>query len=545
MMRLYWCHLRFDRGRSPLLALSAFLLSFSLLAQEPAQPTSLQGTVRDADGKAVAEASILMRKKDSTDSFLVHTDARGSYSFAQLPEGVYSLHATKDGYAAAEVSAVFLRPRESKIIDLTLVALASKGSAASAPQFFDQPQFTVAGVTDTTSLGGHGSDTIARTRNSLAKDTVSLAETATRPSRDAAREKSLRELAKRQPDDFGVNHQLGQLLVASGRAQEAIPFLERATAKDPANYENAYDLALANLESGNYAIARDQATKLLIGHDQADLHHLLGDVDEKLGHSLEAVRHYQRAAELDPSESHLFDWGAELLLHHAPEPAMEVFSKGNRLFPGSSRMLVGLGAASFARGAYDEAVQRICRASDLNPNDPVPYQFLGKIEEAENQANPDLVEKLHRYVTLKPDTADANYYYALGLWKSRNRTHDKGGIAEVESLLKTAIQINPRHAAAALQLGIVHSEQGAYNEAISDYRNALDADPGMEEAHYRLAQAYRQIGNAEKAKEELRLYGQSAKESEQKQDRERHEIKQFVYTLRDQSAPKPSDTEPQ
>jgi lipopolysaccharide biosynthesis regulator YciM len=119
----------------------------------------------------------------------------------------------------------------------------------------------------------------------------------------------------------------------------------------------------------------------------------------------------------------------------------------------------------------------------------------------------------------------------------RSAAQDKRSSTKVESLLKTAIQVNPQHAAASLQLGIVHSDQGAYNEAISDYRKALDADPGMEEAHYRLAQAYRQIGNAEKAKEELRLYGQLAKESQQKQDRERHEIKQFVYTLRDQSAP--------
>jgi lipopolysaccharide biosynthesis regulator YciM len=140
-------------------------------------------------------------------------------------------------------------------------------------------------------------------------------------------------------------------------------------------------------------------------------------------------------------------------------------------------------------------------------------------------------------VTLHPDSADANYYYALGLWKLRSAAQDKRSSTKVESLLKTAIQVNPQHAAASLQLGIVHSDQGAYNEAISDYRKALDADPGMEEAHYRLAQAYRQIGNAEKAKEELRLYGQLAKESQQKQDRERHEIKQFVYTLRDQSAP--------
>jgi hypothetical protein len=55
----------------------------------------------------------------------------------------------------------------------------------------------------------------------------------------------------------------------------------------------------------------------------------------------------------------------------------------------------------------------------------------------------------------------------------------------------------------------------------------------MEEAHYRLAQAYRQIGEADKAKAELQIYDQMSKESAENSERERHEIRQFVYTLRD------------
>jgi tetratricopeptide (TPR) repeat protein len=544
MPRLYWPRLVFNRFEPlnlvniALLLVSLNLVSLNGVGQQPADLASLHGVVRDADGRPVAQTAILLHRKSSADSLNSQTDSQGNYSFQGLSDGMYSLRGSKTGYADTEISSVFLRPHESKTVDLTLgLVQQGQGPATSSPQFFDQPQFTVAGVTDTTNLGGHGSDTVVRTRNSLAKDTVSLGETTVKASFDAEREKSLRALAERQPVDFGANHQLGQLLIASGKAREAIPFLERAAAKEPGNYENAYDLALANAQAGNYAIARDEAAKLLATHDQANLHHLLGDVHEKLGDSLEAVRHYQRAAELDPSESNLFDWGAELLLHHAPEPAVEVFSKGNRLYPGSARMLLGLGAAYFARGAYDEAIQRVCSASDLNPNDPVPYLFLGEIEQAQTVPSNELVEKLRRFLTLQPENADANYYYAVGLWKRRNAAPEKHNVARVESLLKTAIQINPKHAAAALQLGIVHSEQGAYSEAISDYRKALDYDPQMEEAHYRMAQAYRQTGDSEKAKEELRLYGQLAKESAQMQDRERHEIKQFVYTLRDQSAP--------
>src|SRR6185295_14773551 len=46
--------------------------------------------------------------------------------------------------------------------------------ASAQPEFFDEPQFTVAGVTDTTNLGGHGSNTVARTKDALAKDVALL-----------------------------------------------------------------------------------------------------------------------------------------------------------------------------------------------------------------------------------------------------------------------------------------------------------------------------------------------------------------------------------
>ena len=100
----------------------------------------------------------------------------------------------------------------------------------------------------------------------------------------------------------------------------------------------------------------------MLNTDQAELHHLLGDIEEKLGDPLEAVSEYQSAAELNASETNLFDWGAELLLHRAAEPAIEVFTKGNRLFPHSARMLVALGVAWYSNGSYDQAAQASLRS---------------------------------------------------------------------------------------------------------------------------------------------------------------------------------------
>jgi tetratricopeptide (TPR) repeat protein len=513
------------------------LLIGSAHSQLAGSPSVLSGIVRDAVGKPVAGAAVQLNAKDG-EPIITHADSQGRYRFSKLPAGVYSLRAAMGGYGDAIISAVFIGSNTDKSVDLVLTPEGAQGSASGAtqtPTFDDQPKFTVSGVTDTTSLGGHGSDTVVRTRESLAKETAGLSK-APASTASSATEDSLREAVRRDPKNFEANHRLGEVLVKDGKAREAIAYLQRAADLKPGNYKNSFALAHANNEAGDYERARQQAQRLLAedstANNKAELHHLLADVQEKLGRSLEAVREYQQAAELNPSEPYLFDWGAELLLHHAPEPASEVFAKGNQLFPASARMLIGLGASWFARGAYDQAVERMCQASDLDPSNPAPYLFLGRIDQAGPERSDAVIERLRRFVALHPESAEANYYYAASLWKRRK--DPAANAAQVESLLNTSIHLDAKFAAAHLQLGILHAEQRDFARAIADYQRAIQVDPQMEEAHYRLAQTYRQTGDAEKAKAEIEIYDRMTKESAQQVERERHEIRQFVYTLRDQ-----------
>jgi tetratricopeptide (TPR) repeat protein len=223
------------------------------------------------------------------------------------------------------------------------------------------------------------------------------------------------------------------------------------------------------------------------------------------------------------------------------EPAIEVFTKGNHLFPHSVRMLVGLGASWYAHGSYEPAVQRLCEASDLNPDDSSPYLFLGKIQSVEKTQRDALVERLRRFVTLQPENAMANYYYAVGLWKGRKGPEDGETLAQVQSLLEKSVHLDPRLGLGYLQLGILYSERKDFSEAISAYQQTIDLNPSLEEAHYRLAQAYRQTGQKLKAQEEFEVYDQISKRKAADAERERHEIQQFVYTLRD----RPSALQPQ
>ena len=326
-----------------------------------------------------------------------------------------------------------------KALLLSLAAVAMFGqdkTAPAPPEYFDEPNFIVAGVADPSQRGGHGSDPVLRSAEALAKETASL---------------------------------------------------------------------------------RTGAS--------------VSDAKEKQGNVLEAARELQRAAEHDPSESNLFDWGTELLKHRAADQAVEVFSTGHRLFPQSTRTLLGLAVALYSRGSYDQAERRFFEAVDMNPTDPAPYLFLGKLTGGPVAESDGFAERVERFAKLQPDNAWANYYYAASLWKHR-RPEDVVTPAKVQALLEKAVRLDPKHGDAFLLLGIVYAEGGNWPKAISAYQSAASGSPEIEETHYRLAMAYRKTGETAQAQKEIELYQELRKQSAEKLERERSEVQQFVFEMK-------------
>ena len=92
--------------------------------------------------------------------------------------------------------------------------------AAQAMEFADTPNFTVAGVTDWTAAGGHGSDTSLRTSESLTRETLELkaktgeGKPAAATSGSKETENKLRSELEKAPKDFEANHRLGEVLSA-------------------------------------------------------------------------------------------------------------------------------------------------------------------------------------------------------------------------------------------------------------------------------------------------------------------------------------------
>jgi cytochrome c-type biogenesis protein CcmH/NrfG len=157
-------------------------------------------------------------------------------------------------------------------------------------EFADKPNFTVAGVTDWTAVGGHGSDATLRTSEALARETLALKPQAAPASQTPApseseSESKLRAALAGAPGSFEANHQLGEFYLHAGNYRESVPLLQAAYQIDPANRGNEYDLARAYQETGDFPHSRDHVEKLLAHQDDADLHRLLGELGRENGRS--------------------------------------------------------------------------------------------------------------------------------------------------------------------------------------------------------------------------------------------------------------------
>jgi excisionase family DNA binding protein len=77
--------------------------------------------------------------------------------------------------------------------------------------------------------------------------------------------------------------------------------------------------------------------------------------------------------------------------------------------------------------------------------------------------------------------------------------HVARALAEAESLYREALAIEADHPTARFNLGVVLEDRGATGEAIREYCEAARLDPRVADVHYNLARLYQQSGDEQAA----------------------------------------------
>jgi iron complex outermembrane receptor protein len=102
-------------------SLSIFVLLFAASLSAQSADAKLSGTIADAQGSAIANATITVKSNSSDAVRTARSDSSGSYVVDGLPAGNYLVEAVADGFAKSSHGGIALISGQSQQVSLTLL----------------------------------------------------------------------------------------------------------------------------------------------------------------------------------------------------------------------------------------------------------------------------------------------------------------------------------------------------------------------------------------------------------------------------------------
>jgi len=324
--------------------------------------------------------------------------------------------------------------------------------------------------------------------------------------------------------------ELGLMFESGGDYSQAVSHFEQALQLQPTSQPASYNLALAYKQQGRTEAATELLERTLRQQPDAELYNLLAAIEEERGRYVEAVRHYQQAVELDPSnEQYYFDLGAEYLTHLTFGPATEAFRVGSQRFPKSPRLYVGRGLAQFALRQYADAADAFIDALEVDPASPDAFLAWNALPTFVMVAEWERIQpRLQRLAERFPGNSQALFCLGAALFRQSVASNRADRLDLAQSMLEKAVRLNPRLAAAHLELATLYAHRKQNQKAVGDFREAIRLDPDSEMAHYRLGQTYRDLNQLTLAERELDFYRKLSRNHRDRMAQTRSAIRQFV-----------------
>jgi tetratricopeptide (TPR) repeat protein len=321
------------------------------------------------------------------------------------------------------------------------------------------------------------------------------------------------DLASLVANDPAMLNRVAGMLVGRGHYAPAIPVLERLRAEDPRSFERAYNLSLANFRTGQLKSAAGALEPWVGANPNAQALNLLGAIHEKAGRYPDAVRAFERATRLAPSnEDFRIDHASILVETGKLVEASAAFADAVRDFPKSLRARLGLGSAYYLAGKYDPAARSLLETVRLAPDSTAAYALLAKTFDAVPALQEEIRAAFEVYLKKQPRDADAYARYSEMLYVAGNRD-------EAKRQVMRALEINPQQGEAHLQLGDILQRDEDLTAAVKSLERAVALAPEYAAAHYRLGTAYQKLGRVVESRRELERFRQ-LKEQEANRDRE-------------------------
>jgi len=178
--------------------------------------------------------------------------------------------------------------------------------------------------------------------------------------------------------------------------------------------------------------------------------------------------------------------------------AMEIMDEVLAERSDDARLWSEYGSLCFQAGRYATAERAFLEAIRLDPNFSDAHNFLGVV-----YVMTDRLGDARKHLQTALD--DPAYPTPEKVYLNMSRLLVKEGRdAEAVDALRRAVEINPKYFQAHYSLASILDRMGEFHEAVREYEVAAPDYRQVAEYHYRLGNAYLQIGEREKARESLR-----------------------------------------
>lgn len=331
--------------------------------------------------------------------------------------------------------------------------------------------------------------------------------------------RSFREIIAKYPLEIEAHLRLARLLRGEGRMEEAVEACRQALAVDAGSKDIYNTLGMTYAEMSRHDEAISMFRRYIeLAPGEPNAHDSLGMGYQWAGRYGEAIQSYQQALALDPKfEVAIIHLGNTYFQQGRYREAVAEYRRYVETAPTDSERARGYDSIAFVlwkKGEFDEAA-RIAERGVRYDRTRRESSFLV----AASRGNLAEAAKIHEEIggrRFRPSRgariSERVFHYTAGHLDLKS-----GRATEAVEHFKAALRHRPHiwHVDSFEDcLANAYLELGRLDEAVAEYERILRLNPNYPLAHYRLARAYEQKGEEEKARDAYGRFLQTWKEAD-------------------------------
>ncbi|MBF0328316.1 MAG: tetratricopeptide repeat protein [Nitrospirae bacterium] len=260
--------------------------------------------------------------------------------------------------------------------------------------------------------------------------------------------------------------------------------------------ENDINLALKELESGNFSTAENIYSSILLKDPSNPvILNNLGNLFKTKGEREKSIEYFKKALIAAPTSPELnFNLANMLYESGHIDEAVTHYKMAIALEPEFKLAYNNIAEALKEIGCFDEALYYLQQVLKIEPNYTAAHMTMGNIFTAMRRLD-DALDSYHNALDIEPH----NHYALYNMANIRKIT---GSISEAIDIYREALKLKPDYSDAWSNLGAAFKSCGNISEAITCYRKAIELSPDNEDAHLNYAIALLLSGNFEEGWQE-------------------------------------------